>query len=64
MSAVENDKAALSIAVRSQLVEIFEGLFDGGGDEEDSSDDGMVGGVAAGALASQVSQLAVGLKVD
>ena len=62
MSSVDNDKAALSIAFRSQLVEIFEGLFDGG--EEDSADDGIVGAVAAGNMASQVSQLAVGLKLD
>jgi len=61
MSAVDNEKAAVSIALRVPLSEMFEDLLDGG--DEDSPQDGTVSQVVSGNVASQISQLAAGLKV-
>jgi hypothetical protein len=61
MSAVDNDRAAISIALRVPLSEIFEDLLDSG--DEDSPEDGTVSQVVSGNLSSQVAQLAAGLKV-
>ena len=58
VSAVENNaKAAMSIALRVPLSEMFEDLFDG--DDED----GTVSGIISGNLVSQIAQQAAGLKL-
>lgn len=62
MSVIDNEKAAVSIALRPSLREFFTEML-GDEDDEESEGSGMVNQIVSGQLSSVVAKAAAGLKV-